>query len=72
MIDKNSKEYMLWREVFMLRNKYHGMKKDDDKSFKAMVQETTDLYEKYKGTSAETAAYWCCFAIREMFAMENL
>lgn len=72
MIDKNSKEYTLWREVFMLRNKYHGMKKDDDKAFKAMVQETTELYEKYKGTAAETVAYWCCFAIREIFAIENL
>lgn len=68
-IEKNSNEFNLWKEIYMLRNKYHGMK-DDDKAFKAMYDETEKLFEKYDDTDAHVPAFWACFAIREMFNEE--
>ena len=70
MIAKDSKEYQLWKEVYVLRNKYSGMSKYDDEAFNNMVEETRQLYAKYEDTDAHIPALWCCHALREMFNEE--
>lgn len=71
MIPKESNEFKLWREVFILRDKYSPLARSNDEAFKEMVIETRNLYEKYKDTDAEVPALWCCHALREMFNEES-
>lgn len=67
---KDVPEFEFWKEVFLIRSKYYGMKPDDDKAFKAMVDETRELSLKYEKTSTRIPAVWACLAIREIFNEE--
>lgn len=67
MIDKNSGEFKVWGEAYKLRDKY----KDNpdlftEKGFEQMVQDTSDLYNRYKDTDGELSAMYLSMAIREM------
>jgi len=67
MIDKNSGEFKVWGEAYKLRDKY----KDNpdlftEKGFEQMVQDTSDLYNRYKDTDGDLSAMYLSMAIREM------
>ena len=68
-IPKNSNEFNLWKEVYLLRSKYANEVKTDEQ-FKMVMKEAGKLYDKYKDTDAAVPARWCCSMIREIFNNE--
>ena len=70
-ITKNSPEFDLWKEVYMLRNKYHEQKKTDE-AFSNMLNECRTLNSKYENTDARIPAKWCTQMLLEMFNEEYM
>ena len=68
-ITKNSPEFDLWKEVYMLRNKYHEQIRTDE-AFSNMLNECRALNSKYKNTDAHIPAKWCAQMLSEMFNEE--
>lgn len=70
MIEKNSTEYNLWKEIYLLRNKYYGLESNDENGFAGMRNECEELYKKYEKTKAEIPARWACQMLMEIFNEE--
>ena len=70
MIEKDSAEYKLWKEVYLLRNKYIGLESNDENGFAGMVNECRALYKKYEKTKAEITARWASQMLMEIFNEE--
>ena len=68
-IAKGSNEFELWKEVYGIRNRYAG-NCNTDEQFKAVMNDSAALYEKYSKTDAAVPARWCCIMLREMFNNE--
>lgn len=68
-IVKNSNEFNLWKEVYTIRNKYANNVTTDEQ-FKAVMDETRVLFDKYKDTDAAVPARWCSMMVREIFNEE--
>ena len=70
MIEKNSAEYNLWKEIYLLRNKYVGIESNDENGFAGMVNECRALYKKYEKTKTEIPARWATQMLMEIFNEE--
>lgn len=71
MIAKGSNEYNFWKELYMIRNKYHEQIKTDE-AFSNMLNECRALNSKYENTDARIPAKWCTQMLLEMFNEEYM